>query len=407
MAAHKKFKKQARPALLLLALWTVIPLLSAAKTQNVFASRRDLVRIFMKGRALVHSGLPEIAFDKNFYYLAGVREPDALLLVAPQGGNDVLFVKSIPDAQRLRSMVKASGISLILSSADFDRIFGNMMMWGWALYVPKIYNYSYYFILDLVKNYPYLKIRDLSPLLFRMRTAKSAEEIEIITRASEITAAGLSAAMRAAAPGMYEYELQDIIESVFFVQGAERTSFASIIGSGPNSVIIHYFENTRKIEPGDLVVMDVGAEYLEYAGDVTRTIPISGRFTARQREIYEIVLEAQSRAIAACRPGATGSDVDLAARNYIKDKGYDQYFTHYTTHSLGLDVHDPWLSWRLLPGMIITIEPGIYIPEENVGVRIEDDVLITESGPVVLSVGVPKKIEDIEHLMAERIRNQF
>jgi Xaa-Pro aminopeptidase len=153
--------------------------------------------------------------------------------------------------------------------------------------------------------------------------------------------------------------------------------------------------------------MDVGAEYLEYAGDVTRTIPISGRFTARQREIYEIVLEAQSRAIAACRPGATGSDVDLAARNYIKDKGYDQYFTHYTTHSLGLDVHDPWLSWRLLPGMIITIEPGIYIPEENVGVRIEDDVLITESGPVVLSVGVPKKIEDIEHLMAERIRNQF
>jgi len=405
MAAHKKFKKRARPALLLLALWTVIPLLSAAKTQNVFASRRDLVRIFMKGRALVHSGLPEIAFDKNFYYLAGVREPDALLLVAPQGGNDVLFVKSIPDAQRLRSMVKASGISLILSSADFDRIFGNMMMWGWALYVPKIYNYSYYFILDLVKNYPYLKIRDLSPLLFRMRTVKSAEEIEIITRASEITAAGLSAAMRAAAPGMYEYELQDIIESVFFVQGAERTSFASIIGSGPNSVIIHYFENTRKIEPGDLVVMDVGAEYLEYAGDVTRTIPISGRFTARQREIYEIVLEAQSRAIAACRPGATGSGVDLAARNYIKDKGYDQYFTHYTTHSLGLDVHDPWLSWRLLPGMIITIEPGIYIPEENVGVRIEDDVLITESGPVVLSVGVPKKIEDIERLMAERIRN--
>jgi Xaa-Pro aminopeptidase len=204
---------------------------------------------------------------------------------------------------------------------------------------------------------------------------------------------------------MYEYELQNIIESVFFAQGAERTSFASIIGSGPNSVIIHYSDNTRKIDPGDLVVMDVGAEYLEYAGDVTRTIPVSGRFTPRQREIYEIVLEAQSRAIAACQPGARLNDVEAAARNYIKNKGYDQYFTHSTSHSLGLDVHDPWyLYGRNIPGVIITVEPGIYIPEENLGVRIEDDVLITASGPVVLSAGVPKKIEDIERLMVEKVR---
>ncbi len=405
MAAHNKIMKRARPALFLLAVWAFFPLLSAAKTQNVFASRRDVVRIFMRGRALVHSGLPEIAFDKNFYYLAGVREHDALLLIAPTGGNDALFVKSVADAQRIRSMVEASGISRILSLADFDRIFGNMMTWSWELYVPKKFNASYYFILDLVKKFPYLKIRDLSPFLDRMRLVKSAEEIEMMRQASEITAAGLNAAMRAAAPGIYEYELQNIIESVFQAQGAERTSFASIIGSGPNSVIIHYDKNTRKTEPGDLVVMDVGAEYLEYAGDITRTIPISGIFTARQRQIYDIVLEAQIRAIAACRPGAKWSDVDAAARNFIKDKGYDPYFTHGTSHSLGLDVHDPGYSWRLLPGMIITVEPGIYIPAENLGVRIEDDILITDSGPVVLSAGVPKKIEDIEWLMAERIRD--
>jgi len=402
MAAHKKFIKQARSAFLLLAVWALVPLLSVAKTQNVFASRRDLVRIFMKGRALVHSGLPEIAFNKNFYYLAGVREPDALLLVAPRRGNDVIFVKSIPDAQRLRSMVEASGISQILPLNDFGRIFSSIMIWSWDLYVPRKFDYSYYFILDLVKKFPYLKIRDLSPFLTKMRMVKSAEEIELIRQASEITAAGLYAAMRAAAPGMYEYELQSIIESVFFTQGAERTSFASIIGSGPNSVIIHYDQNTRKIDPGDLVVMDVGAEYLEYAGDITRTIPISGIFTARQREIYEIVLEAQSRAIAACQPGARLTDIDAAARNYIKNKGYDQYFTHSTSHALGLDVHDSWyLYGRNIPGVIITVEPGIYIPEENLGVRIEDDVLITASGPVVLSAGVPKKIEDIERLMAE------
>ncbi len=145
--------------------------------------------------------------------------------------------------------------------------------------------------------------------------------------------------------------------------------------------------------------MDVGAEYAAYAGDITRTIPISGAFTPRQREVYEIVLEAQSRAIAACRAGAYWSDVDAAARNYIKAKGYGSYFTHSTSHSLGLDVHDPWYSARLLPGMILTVEPGIYLAAEDLGVRIEDDVLITETGPVVLSGGVPKTIEDIERLM--------
>lgn len=404
MAEHRKIRKR-RTATLLLAALAVFPLLHAAETGNVFTPRRDLVRIFTKGRALVHSGLPLTDFDKNFYYLAGVREPDALLLIAPERGIDVLFVKSVPDAQRLRSIVEASGISQVFSLAEFDRIFGNMMSWAWNLYIPIRFNDRYYFILDLVKKYPYLKIKDFSPFLARMRLVKSAEEIEIMTRASEITAAGLNAAMRAASPGMFEFELQNIIESVFQAQGAERTSFPSIIGSGPNSVIIHYDKNTRKIEPGDLVVMDVGAEYSEYAGDITRTIPISGIFTARQKEIYAIVLEAQSRAIAACQPGATWSAADDAARSYIRGKGYDQYFTHSTSHSLGLDVHDPGSSLSLLPGMIITVEPGIYIPAENLGVRIEDDVLITEGGPVILSAGVPKKIEDIERLMAERIRN--
>lgn len=402
MAAHNKIIKQARPALFFLAVWALVSLPGIAQTKNVFASRRDLVRIFMKGRALIHSGLPEMVFNKNFYYLAGVREPDALLLVAPRRGNDVIFVKSVPDDQRLRSMVEASGISLILSLDDFSRIFSNMMTWSWDLYIPKKYDDSYYFILDLVKKFPYLKLRDLAPFLTKMRMVKSAEEIELIRRASEITAAGLNAAMRAAAPGMYEYELQNIIESEFFARGAERTSFDSIIASGPNSVIIHYSDNTRKIEPGDLVVMDVGAEYQEYAADVARTIPISGRFTPRQREIYEIVLEAQSRAIAACRPGANYAAIHVAAYDYIKSRGYDQYLYPSVGHSLGLDVHDSWYAYgRYVPGVILTIEPRIDIPGENLCVQIEDDVLITASGPVVLSAGVPKKIEDIERLMAE------
>ena len=391
------------PALLVLGLLTFAPLVLTAEKVNEFALRRDQVKAALKGRSLVHSGLPVISFDKDFFYLAGVREADALLLVAPQGWNDALFLKAIPDEAKLRSMMESSGISQILSYDLFDPVFGNVISWPWILYVPKKYNYSYYNILDTVKTFPDLMIKDLGPFLTRMRIIKSPGEIELLGRASEITAAGLNAAFRAAEPGIFESELQAIIESVFLALGAERTSFASIIGSGPNSVIIHYSANTRKMEAGDLVVMDVGAEFKEYAGDITRTIPVSGIFTPRQREIYDVVLEAQARAIAACCPGATLSDVDLAARNFINDQGFGAYFTHSTGHSLGLDVHDPWpANGKLLPGVIITIEPGIYIPAENLGVRIEDDVLIAPAGPIVLSSFVPKRAEDIERLMARR-----
>jgi len=398
---HNKFFKRKTPALLVLGLLTIAPLFLAAENGNEFALRRDQVKAALKGRSIVHSGLPVVSFDKNFYYLTGIREPDALLLIAPKGWNDTLFLKTIPDEAKLRSMIETSGISRILSFDLFNLTFGAMLSWPWDLYIPKIYNYSYYFLLDAVKTFPFLKIRDLWTFLARMRMIKSPGEIDLLGRAAEITAAGLSAAMRAAAPGIFESELQSIIESVFLALGAERTSFDSIIGSGPNSVIIHYSDNSRKTEAGDLVVMDVGAEFGEYAGDITRTIPVSGTFTPRQKDIYDIVLEAQSRAIAACRVGATTAEVDLAARNFIDGKGYGAYFTHFTCHSLGLDVHDSWnANGRLLPGVVLTIEPGIYIPAENLGVRIEDDVLITPNGPIVLSSFVPKKADEIEHLMA-------
>jgi Xaa-Pro aminopeptidase len=386
---------------LLFILVQMLPLSGFAFAQpNIYGQRRDLLRGRIAGRAVILSGTSNEVVDKNFFYLTGVRETAALLLILPgAGGGDFLFVSPISEERR-RTLSLTSGIVRIFSLEEFEDIFEYLLSWQWSFYFPlplDRYDYSYYFLRRLIQRFPFLEVRDISPLLAEMRMFKSEEELVILKRAIAITAAGIWKASLLARPGMYEYELQKIIEDVFRESGAERTSFRSIIGSGPNSVIIHYDINSRQMEPGDVVVIDVGAEFSEYAGDLTRTLPVSGRFTLRQREIYDIVLEAQRRAIAACRPGATLAEVDRAARNFIEEKGYRKYFTHSIGHSLGLSVHDPWLSRAVLsPGMVITVEPGIYIPEENLGVRIEDDVLITESGNIVLSSSLPKKPEEIE-----------
>jgi Xaa-Pro aminopeptidase len=196
--------------------------------------------------------------------------------------------------------------------------------------------------------------------------------------------------------------------------GCERSAYAPIIGSGPNSILLHYAANRRKIEAGDVVVIDAGGEYQGYASDVTRTIPAGGKFTARQREIYGIVLAAQKAAIAAVKPGMKlrGDDASSLlkiAMNYINTHGKDlhgqplgQYFIHGLGHYVGLEVHDPGsFDAPLEAGMVITIEPGIYIPEENLGVRIEDTVLVTPSGGEVLSSALPKEAEEIERLIGK------
>jgi ketosteroid isomerase-like protein len=197
--------------------------------------------------------------------------------------------------------------------------------------------------------------------------------------------------------------------------GSEREGYAPIVGAGPNSTALHYDKLSRKIEDGDIVVLDVAAQYSGYSADITRTIPATGKFTARQREIYEIVLAAQNRALAALKPGAhfsckgTKDGLMNIAYDYINTHGKDregrplgQYFIHGLGHHIGLNVHDPGdYCASLQAGMVITVEPGIYIPEENLGVRIEDDVLITDSGYKLLSERLPRDPDDIESIMAE------
>jgi Xaa-Pro aminopeptidase len=252
-------------------------------------------------------------------------------------------------------------------------------------------------------------ITDLGGQLAELRLVKDSVEVARLRRAAAITAKAQRAAMEGARPGMHEYELEAIVEFVFRSNGAERVGFPTIVGSGPNSVILHYDKNRRRTEENDLVVIDAGAEYGYYTADVTRTFPVSGKFTKRQREIYELVLATQLAIIDSIRPGRSARDMNGIARRYLRDNSKDlcgdatcdRYLPHGVGHWLGMNVHDVGSYNRPFePGMVLTVEPGIYIPAENLGVRIEDDVLVTEEGHEVLSAGAPKTVAEIEAVMA-------
>jgi Xaa-Pro aminopeptidase len=252
------------------------------------------------------------------------------------------------------------------------------------------------------------EIRNLVPVLDSMRLVKDEVELASLRRAIEITAEAHKAAMRAARPGMYEYQLEATIEYTFRNLGADRVGFPSIVGSGPNTTVLHYDVNRRQMQADDLVVMDIGAEYGHYSADVTRTIPVSGRFTQRQKAMYDLVLAAQQAAIEAVRPGATVAELNRIARDHLRTHSGNlcgatdcsRFFIHGLSHWLGMRVHDVGdYGVPLEPGMVLTIEPGVYLPDEELGIRIEDDVLVTEDGYEVLSRDAPRTTEEIERLM--------
>jgi Xaa-Pro aminopeptidase len=252
-----------------------------------------------------------------------------------------------------------------------------------------------------------------------LREVKTDEEIALLRKAVDLTCRGFHEAMKSAEPGMHEYELENINEFVWKKEGAEHAGYPSIVGGGHNSCVLHYETNRKKLLAGDLVVMDMGAEYHGYTADVTRTFPVNGRFTPEQKTIYELVLQAQEAGLSACVPGNAFSEPHRAALDVIAQglvrlgiireaSEATRYFMHGTSHYLGLDVHDPGSYGPLKPNSVITVEPGIYIKEGspcdrkwwNIGVRIEDDVLITPGGHENLSDCVPKDVAEIEALMA-------
>jgi Xaa-Pro aminopeptidase len=253
---------------------------------------------------------------------------------------------------------------------------------------------------------------DAGPVIGKLRMIKSPAEIEQIQHSSDVTIAAHRKAWSMMKPGLYEYQIAAGMSNAYFEAGCERHAYAPIVGSGPNSVILHYMTNRRRVDSGEVVLMDVAAECADYATDVTRTVPASGKFTARQREIYDIVLGAQKAAIAAIKPGVKmrgdAGALQEIAFEYINTHGKDlhgdplgKYFTHGLGHPVGLDVHDPQDNGPLQAGMVITVEPGIYIPDENIGVRIEDTLVVTENGSRNLSGALPREASEIEKLVGK------
>jgi Xaa-Pro aminopeptidase len=249
------------------------------------------------------------------------------------------------------------------------------------------------------------QVNDLHGLLARMREVKAPEELALMRQAIAYTAAGHAAALGAIHPGAHEFEVKDAVEDAFRKAGSRHVAYDSIVGSGGNSAVLHYPKDDRVMQSGELVLIDAAAEAEYYASDVTRTMPVSGKFTREQRDIYEIVLRAQKAGIDAVRAGARVEDVDLATRKVIADAGYYDYYVHGCCHFVGLEVHDAGDYDRPLPpGAVITVEPGIYLPQRGFGVRIEDEVLVTDGTPEVLTAAIPKDPDAIEARMAEASR---
>jgi Xaa-Pro aminopeptidase len=418
------------------------PPVPAAANPAVYAKRRAAVMEKIGDGLMVIQGageyptLVQFRQDNNFYYLTGIDDTsDAILVMDGKAKRTLLFLPPF-DANyekwfghRMnpgKEATERTGITESFSNKDFDgkiaELIGDSnravyiskspmelgesergvaagvdkteLTTPWIKRISKQQAFANYF------ESKKAEVKDLDPILDDMRRIKGQEEIELVRESSAIGSQGHIEAIKSVHAGMYEYEIAALAEYVFKRSGAIGPSYFPIAGSGPNSCALHYSLNNRKMKDGDIVVFDFAPDYGYYASDITRTFPVSGKFTDEQRKVYQVVLTAQKAGIAAVKPCATFADVTKAARDVINAAGYGKYWAHGIGHYVGMGVHDVGSYDKPFePGVVLTVEPGIYIPEKELGVRIEDVVLVTKEGREVLS-NAPKEINDIEKLMS-------
>jgi Xaa-Pro aminopeptidase len=387
--------------------------------------------------------------SNDLLYLTGVSAPGAILVLVPAGVQihqydttryrEVLFLPERTVQSEVWTGVKPGpveaeqyyGMAKALPIKQWESLSDELLRRSTTLYVGQWPTASVYnpftgekiSIADTVRQslkqkYPHLSVRSSQSVLTAMREIKDDDEITLMQKAVDITVAGFLETLRQAQPGMAEYELEAVMEQTFFRLGAHDVGYPSIVGSGPNSCLLHYTDNRRMTERGDLVLMDCGAEYFGYTADITRTFPVNGTFSTEQKLLYNIVREAQDSAFAVCVPGSDwrlphSKAVSVIRRRLLEEQiikepeDYLWYFMHGTSHYLGLDVHDVGTYKKLSAGVVLTVEPGIYIPKGspcdpkwwNIGIRIEDNVLVTKDGPVILSKDLPRSTGEIERLM--------
>jgi len=410
-----------------------------------YAARRAKLRAAVDGPIVIygytgHEDASEVAIffqEESFYYLTGHDEPGAVLLITPDRPasateaappSEVLYLpprdpkKEVWEGPKLGpadpGVQEKTGFAHVEPIANLKDDLAKLAMDYKTFYTllppEKEEGYPHFTesVAALRALVPGAQIKNIAPQLFAMRQVKSEGELALMQRAVDLSIDAQFAAMKMMRPGLFEYQVAARMKEIHEMGGCSREAYAPIVGTGFNSTVLHYSALDDEIKDGDLVVMDVGGEYGGYAADITRTVPANGKFTARQREIYDIVLGAQNAALAALKPGAIlyGKDsLQQIVTEYINTHGHDKegrslgrYYPHGESHHIGLDVHDPGDRNRPLePGMVVSMEPGIYIPEENLGVRIEDDVLVTKDGYVLLTGRLPRTADEIEKIMAD------
>jgi len=369
--------------------------------------------------------------DKNFYYLTGTtRESFILVLMKLQDKTEsVIFIEKpdydvekwvgrkltkeqVTDASGIENVQYLSGFENWLTRTIYSTKYEQMYLDLARMSFNGETTPAMKFAEDVKKNFPEMTIKSSHKFMCELRMIKSDFEVEEIKKAINFTKNGLEQVMTNLKPGEYEYTAEAEFQYSIRKNGADTNAFDTIAASGGNAVILHYVENNNVMEEDTLILMDLGAQYNQYASDITRTYPVNGKFTERQKDIYNIVLKANEEVIKMMKPGLQFSELNkkctevlangLLEIGLIKDaKEISKYYYHGVSHFMGLDVHD--IGFRdavIAPGMIFTVEPGLYIAEENIGIRIEDDILITETGYENLSQDIIKSVEDIEKFMA-------
>ena len=431
--------------------------------QNEFKKRRKQLmqrvgegNIALIGSASMHTRNRDVNYpfrqDSDFYYLTGFNEPDALAVFVPgrAQGEYILFCREF-DAKKALWEGAHSGLEGATTHYDADDAFPiddlDDILPGLLENKTKVFypmgcnlelDHNLLEWINHIRNQSRSgiiapgELVSLALILHEMRLFKSAEELKLMRRAAEVSAHAHVRAMKACKAGLYEYQIEAELIHHFIDNGLRAVAYPSIVAGGKNACTLHYTENNSKLKNGDLLLIDAGAECDHYAADITRTFPISGRFNEAQKQLYQLVLNAQTAALEQIKPGfpwnlAHDASVEILTqglldlgllkgklKKLIKDEKYKQFYMHRIGHWLGMDVHDVGdykikQEWRLLEaGMVLTVEPGLYIPPDcksvdekwrGIGIRIEDDVLVTPTGHEILTSGVPKSIADIEALM--------
>ena len=360
--------------------------------------------------------------DLDFYYLTGLAyEAGAVLVLAPEHPQyqEQLFLRTLEVEDNRwhgirpmlgRAIELGTGIARVSRTANFPVLLNRTILQCKSRELVYLGNFTTYnrpvskelqLYRDIQSRILGCSIRDEHKILPHMRSIHDEGEIKLMQRAIDATVLAHKAAMQAVKPGMNERQLLHAVERTLHDNGCDTFAYEPIVGSGPNNWVLHYTANNRTMNAGEMVLLDAGGEHQMYAADLTRTFPVDGTFTPRQREIHDVVQEAWQTTVDMCKPGVTWMELNDAARRVIDKAGFADEYYHSLGHFLGLDVHDVGLETEPLePGQIITIEPGVYIASENIGVRTEDDILITDTGHVNMSKDLPRSATEIEAFMA-------